>query len=71
MDEYDMMIERLRAEPWAILHDAADMMVTMQAENERLKRELEISKLDTKEWHSQADALQSKLDAMGSTDKGE
>ena len=37
----------------------------VQAENERLKRELEISKLDTKEWHSQADALQSKLAAMG------
>ena len=51
---------------WGIAAQTA--IEELQGENERLKRELEISKLDAKEWYSQADALQAKLDAMG---KGE
>ncbi|ASJ79235.1 hypothetical protein P26059A_0083 [Curvibacter phage P26059A] len=40
-----------------LFHSTADENTIMQAENERLKRELEISKMDVKEWHSQADTL--------------
>jgi hypothetical protein len=73
MTDYTKLIERLynSHDAETLCADAALVIEALsverdalQAENERLKRELEISKLDVKEWHSQADALQAKLDAL-------
>ena len=38
MTDTKKMAERLRAEPWALLHDAADMIEALQAEIDRERK---------------------------------
>lgn len=46
MTDKKKMAERLRAEPWALLHDAADMIEALQAEVERERNSRQAAQIE-------------------------